>query len=137
MNRLQMLLKKAALVICVGLLGSLCHAANLVLIADSANIEARSTVVARLKAEASAAQLKKTNKAGPLNAEYTEALELSLSDLRVALPEVIEGIAKAKGADVVLEPSIAKKFALVGVDVSAEVAQALDIRASKSRFLAP
>ena len=47
------------------------------------------------------------------------------------------GIAKLKGADVVLEPSIAKKFALVGVDISAEVAQALDIRAAKSRFLAP
>ena len=137
MNRLQIAIVHAALVICASLSASLSHAANLVLIADSANIEARSAVVARLKTEALAAQQKKTNNAGPLNAEYAEALELSLSDLRVALPEVIEGIAKSKGADVVLEPSIAKKFALVGVDVSAEVAQALDIRSAKSRFLAP
>ena len=137
MNRLQIAIVQAALVIGASLSAALSHAANLVLIADSANIEARSTVVARLKTEALAAQQKKTNKAGPLNAEYAEALELSLSDLRVALPEVIAGIAKLKGADVVLEPSIAKKFALVGVDISAEVAQALDIRAAKSRFLAP
>lgn len=137
MNHRQIILKKAAVLISACCLASLSHAANLVLIADSANIEARSAVVARLKTEALAAQLKKTNKAEPLNAEYGEALELSLSDLRVALPEVIADLAKLKGADVVLEPAIAKKFALVGVDISAEVAQALDIRAAKSRFLAP
>lgn len=135
--KLQKTLIKFVAVISACLLASLSHAANLILIADSANIEARSTVVARLKAEALAAQQKKTNIAGPLNAEYAEALELSLSDLRIALPQVIEDIAKSKGADVVLEPSIATKLALVGVDISAEVVQALDIRSAKIRFLAP
>lgn len=135
--KLRKTLIKFGVVISACLVASLSHAANLILIADSANIEARSTVVARLKAEALAAQQKKTNIAGPLNAEYAEALELSLSDLRIALPEVIEGIAKAKGADVVLEPSIAAKLALAGVDISAEVVQALDIRSAKMRFLAP
>ena len=133
----QMTLIKFGVVISACLLASLSHAANLILIADSVNIEARSTVVARLKAEALAAQQKKTNAVGPLNAEYAEALELSLSDLRIALPQVIEDIAKSKGADVVLEPSIATKLALVGVDISAEVVQALDIRSAKIRFLAP
>lgn len=143
MNRLSTALTKTKtktktkLALCAYLLVSQAHAAQIVLIADSANIEARSEVVARLRAEATAAQIKKTNTAGPLNSEYAEALELSLSDLRVALPEVIEGIAKLKGADLVLEPSIAKKFALVGVDISAEVAHALDIRSAKTRFLAP
>ena len=133
----QMTLIKFGVVLSACLLASLSHAANLILIADSVNIEARSTVVARLKAEALAAQQKKTNAVGPLNAEYAEALELSLSDLRIALPEVIEGIAKSKGADIVLEPSIAAKLSLVGVDISAEVVQALDIRSAKMRFLAP
>ena len=133
----QMTLIKFGVVLSACLLASLSHAANLILIADSVNIEARSTVVARLKAEALAAQQKKTNAVGPLNAEYAEALELSLSDLRIALPQVIEDIAKSKGADVVLEPSIATKLALVGVDISAEVVQALDIRSAKIRFLAP
>ena len=119
------------------LLVSLCQAGNLILIADSANIETLSKVVARLKTEALAAQQKKTNKAGLLNAEYAEALELSLSDLRVALPQVIESIAKTKGADVVIEPAIAAKFALVGENISAEVARMLDIRSAKLRFLAP
>ena len=119
------------------LLVSFCQAGNLILIADSANIETLSKVVARLKTEALAAQQKKTNKAGPLNAEYAEALESSLSDLRVALPQVIENIAKTKGADVVLEPAIAAKFALLGENISAEVARELDARSAKLRFLAP
>lgn len=134
MKRLK---KVLASVISAFLLVSVCQAGNLILIADSANIETLSKVVARLKAEALAAQQKKTNKAGPLNAEYAEALELSLSDLRVALPQVIESIAKTKGADVVIEPAIATKFALVGENISAEVARALDVRSAKLRFLAP
>ena len=107
------------------------------MIAETAKIETLSKVVTRLKTEALAAQLKKTNKPGKLNAEYAEALELSLSDLRVALPQVIENIAKAKGADVVIEPEIASKFALVGENISAEVARALDVRSAKLKFLAP
>ncbi|GEM_PF-2397670 len=116
---------------------SVCHAGNLVLIADAAKIEALSKVVARLKVEALAAQLKKSNVGEKLNSEYAEALESSLSDLRVALPQVIESIAKIRGADVVIEPEIARKFALVGENISAEVARALDVRSAKLKFLAP
>jgi hypothetical protein len=112
-------------------------AANLVLIADSAKVEANSTVVARLKAEALSAQKKKTGKTAPLNAEYAEALEMSLSDLRVALPKVVAEIAKARAADVVLEPEMAKKFGLTGVDITAELTKAIDLRSAKIRFLAP
>lgn len=142
MNRIHSTLKKAvvsaaAAVCAVWLSVPVCHAGNLILIADSANIETLSKVVARLKAEALAAQLKKTKKAAPLNAEYAEALESSLSDLRVALPQVVESIAKLKGADVVVEPDIAVKLALVGENISAEVARALDARSANLKFLAP
>ncbi len=116
---------------------SACHAGNLILIAESAKIETLSKVATRLKTEALAAQLKKTNKAAPLSTEYAEALESSLSDLRVALPQVIESIAKARGADVVIEPDVAVKFALVGENISAEAARALDVRSAKLKFLAP
>ena len=138
MNVLPTLIKKVLISSCAAwLLVSICAAGNLVLIADSAKIETLSKVVARLKVEAAAAQQKKTNKAGPLSAEYSEALELCLSDLRVAMPQVIESIAKTKGADVVLEPAIAAKFALAGENISAEVARELDVRSAKLRFLAP
>ncbi len=136
MNLLQKTLFGVALAYAC-LSASVCHAENLVLIAETAKIETLSKVVARLRAEALAAQLKKTNKAGQLSPEYAEALESSLSDLRVALPQVIESIAKTKGADVVIEPEIALKFALVGENISAEVARALDVRSAKLKFLAP
>ncbi len=113
------------------------HADNVVLIADSARVEAISTVVARLKVEAQSAQQKKTGKPGVLNPEFTEALESSLSDLRVALPLVIETLAKAKRADAVLEPAVAKQFGLSGPDITLEVAKALDMRLAKLQFLAP
>jgi Skp family chaperone for outer membrane proteins len=112
-------------------------AENLVLIADSARVEATSTVVARLKVEAQSAQQKQTGKPGALNATYTEALESSLSDLRAALPLVIESYAKAKRADVVLEPAVAKQFGLTGIDITLEITKALDIRLAKLKFLAP
>ena len=142
MSRLQKALKSFLSIIFLSaisacLLVSVCQAENMILIADSAKIETLSKVVARLKSEALAAQQKKTNKAAPLNAEYAEALEFSLSDLRAALPQVIESIAKAKGADVVIEPDIAVKYALVGENISAEAARALDVRSAKLKFLAP
>lgn len=138
MKHLWTALKKSGVsAIAAYLLVSVCQAGNLILIADSAKIETLSKVVARLKAEALAAQQQKTNKAAPLNAKYAEALESSLSDLRVALPQVVESIAKAKGAEVVIEPDIAVKFALVGENISAEVARALDVRSAKLKFLAP
>ncbi len=142
MSRRQTVLKKfavtASAALCAAcMLVSVCQAGNLILIADSAKIETLSKVVARLKAEALAAQLKKTNKAEKLNAEYAEALESSLSELRVELPQVIAGIAKSKGADVVIEPEIAVKFALTGENISAQVARALDVRGAKLKFLAP
>ena len=107
-----------------------------ILIADSAKIEASSTVVARLRAEAAASMQKRHGKT-QLDAEHSEALELSLSDLRVALPEVVAEIAKAKAADVVLEPAIAKQFGLQGLDISDEVKVALDKRSAKLGFIAP
>lgn len=138
MNALTIKLKEATLFLfAASLFASVCHAGNLVLIADSARIETLSVVVARLKTEALAAQQKKTNKAGPLTGEYAEALELCLSDVRVAIPQVIESIAKVKGADAVIEPAMAVKFALAGEDISAEVALQLDVRSAKLKFLAP
>jgi hypothetical protein len=127
------------------LLANVAQAATLVLIADPVKIEATSTVFARLRAQAFAAQLKRTGKAlqagGSKNAvlapEYAEALESSVSDLRVALPELIASIARARKADMVLEPEVAKKFGLVGVDITAEVTKALDVRGAKTVFLAP
>ena len=124
-------------VLATWLLVPVSYAGNLVLIADSANIESLSKVVARLKTEALAAQQKKTNKGEPLSPEYAEALELSLSDLRVALPQVVENIAKSKGADVVIEPAVVAKFALSGENISAEVARELDLRSANLKFLAP
>ena len=107
-----------------------------ILIADSAKIEASSSVVARLRAQAQASMQKRHGKT-QLDAEHSEALELSLSDLRVALPEVVAEIAKAKAADVVLEPSVAKQFGLQGIDISVEVQVALDKRSAKLGFIAP
>lgn len=107
-----------------------------ILIADSAKVEATSSVVARLRAEASASMQKRHGKT-QLDAEHSEALELSLSDLRVALPEVVAEIAKANAADVVLEPSIAKQFGLQGQDITAAVTLALDKRSAKLGFIAP
>ena len=138
MIRLAKTIKKISVAFsAIWLFVSVSYAGNLVLIADSAKIETLSKVVARLKTEALTAQLKKTNKAAPLNSEYAEALESSLSDLRVALPQVIESIAKTKGADAVIEPAIAQKFALLGEDISVEVARVLDTRSAKLKFLAP
>lgn len=112
------------------------YADQRILIADSAKVEASSVVVARLRAEARASMQKRHGKT-QLDAEHAEALELSLSDLRVALPEVVAEIAKASAADVVLEPAIAKQFGLQGQDITAAVTLALDKRSAKLGFIAP
>ena len=118
------------------LIAPLAQAEQRILIADSAKIEASSAVVARLRAQAQSSMQKRHGKT-QLDAEHSEALELSLSDLRAALPEVVAQIAKAKAADVVLEPAIAKQFGLQGIDISEEVKIALDKRSEKLGFIAP
>jgi len=115
---------------------NIAQASNIILV-DSAKAEAQSAVFNRLKIEAAAAQLKKTGKAAPLNAQYQEALELSLSDWRSALPDAVAQIAIATKADVAIEPSIAKLNGLQGTDRTADVVKALDVQFSKLKFISP
>jgi len=108
-----------------------------IILVDSAKAEAQSMVFARLKTEAAAAQLKNTGKAAPLNAQYQEALELSLSDWRSALPDAVAQIAIATKADIAIEPSIAKLKGLRGTDRTADVVKRLDLQFSKAKFISP
>jgi Flp pilus assembly protein TadB len=108
-----------------------------ILLADTAKVEASSAVVQRMRAQALAVQQRKIPAAKTLNDEFSEALELSLSDIRAGIPIAIASIAKAQKADVVLEPAIAKKLGLAGTDISAQVQQRIDQQFAKSVFIAP
>jgi hypothetical protein len=111
--------------------------ANSVLIVDPTLVEAKSAVVARVTAQAGAMQLKKTGKAAPLNAQYAEALEATLSDFRAGLPKAVAELAVARKADIVVEASVAKLRGIVAPDISADVAAALDKKLIKLAFIAP
>lgn len=111
--------------------------ASVIILVDSAKAEAQSAVFARLKSEAAAAQQKSTGKAAPLNAQFQEALEQSLSEWRSALQDAVAGVAIAINADIAIEPSIAKLKGLQGTDRTAEVVKALDAQFAKLKFAAP
>jgi hypothetical protein len=111
--------------------------ASVIILVDSAKAEVQSAVFARLKAEAAAAQLKKTGKAAPLNAQFQEALEGSLSEWRSALSEAVAQVAVANKADVAIEPSVAKLKGLQGTDLTAQVVKALDAQFAKLKFVSP
>lgn len=111
--------------------------ASVIILVDSVKAEAQSVVFARLKTEAAAAQLKKTGKAAPLNAQFQEALEASLSEWRSALPEAVAQVAVANKADVAIEPSVAKLKGLQGTDLTAQVVKALDAQFAKLKFVSP
>lgn len=113
-------------------------AATAVLLVDSMQVERQSKVVSRLRADAIAAQQKATGtSADKLNPAYAEALEMSLSELRSALGEVVAEKAKARKADIVIEPEVAKRLGVGGVDLTAEIAAALDARFANLSFVAP
>lgn len=121
-----------ALVLCANI-----AQASAIILVDSIKAEAQSVVFARLKAEAAAAQLKRTGKAAPLNAQYQEALESSLSEWRGALPDAVAQVAIASKADVAIEPSTAKLKGLQGTDLTAQVVKALDVQFAKLKFVSP
>jgi uncharacterized membrane protein len=112
-------------------------AATSILLADIGKIEASSQTFARLKTQAMSAQTKKLGSKPALTPVYEEALQQSLSEVRVSLPQVIAKLAQSKRADLVLEPTLAKKFALTGVDITSEVTQALDAQTAQLKFLPP
>jgi hypothetical protein len=130
------LLKAIALSVVLMLMASAAQASAIILV-DSAKAEEQSAVFARLKAEAAAAQLKKTGKPAPLNAGYQEALESSLSEWRSALPDAVAQVAIANKADVAIEPSTAKLKGLQGTDLTALVVKALDVQFAKLKFVSP
>jgi hypothetical protein len=111
--------------------------ASSIMLIDSQAAERQSRVIARLKAEALALQKARGVKSETLNPQFAEALDLSISDWRSALPEVVASIAKQAKADIALEPAIAKAEKLTGVDRTAEVVKALDARFAKLALIAP
>jgi predicted Zn-dependent protease len=111
--------------------------ASVILLIDSAKAEAQSVVFARLKSEAGAAQQKQTGKAAPLNVQFQEALEQSLSEWRSALEDAVAKVAIANKADIAIEPSTAKLKGLQGTDRTADVVKVLDLQFAKLKFAAP
>jgi hypothetical protein len=111
--------------------------AQMILLADTQGIESSSKVMQRIRQEALQAQKKKIPTAAQLSPEYADALELSLSDIRAAMPALIATLAKAQKADAVLEPAIAKQHGLSGKDVSLQISQQIDAQFAKSKFMPP
>ncbi len=106
-------------------------------VVDLEKLEASSVSVARLKQLANSAQQKKLGKVLPLNAEYSEALEASLSEFRLQTPIVIADLARAKKLDVVLDVKIAKHKKLLGVDLTSEVLSIIDQKTKTIQWVAP
>lgn len=120
------------------LISSSCVAATEVLLVDSVKVERQSKVVSRLQTEAITAQRKATgNNSEKLNSAYAEALEMSLSELRSALIEVVAEKAKLRKADLVIEPEVAKRLGITGADMTDDIVAALDTRFANLRFVAP
>ena len=129
---------RTAFVVVVLLMSTSCIAATEVLLVDSLQVERQSKVVGRLQAAAIAAQQKATGtNSDKLSPAYAEALEMSLSELRSALIEVVAEKALLRKADLVIEPSVAKRLGIVGADLTADIAVALDVRFAKLRFIVP
>jgi hypothetical protein len=108
-----------------------------VLLVDTVKVENESRVMQRIRTQALAAQQRKTPGAKALNGAYLDALDQSLSDIRAAIPRVIASVAKTSKADVVLEPGVAKKMGLTGVDVSSQIIQKIDAQFTRAEFISP
>ena len=126
-----------ALILALLMLSANIAQASAIVLVDGAKAELQSAVFTRLKAEAAAAQLKKTGKTAPLNTQYQEALEQALSEWRSALPDAVARVAIASKADVAIEPSTAKLKGLQGTDVTAQVVKALDAQFANLKFVSP
>lgn len=106
-----------------------------VLIIDAEVVLERSSVAQRLRAEAATAR---AAAAGAEAREHVDAaLDLALSDLLEALPELIESLATARGVDLVVEPAVANRVGAQGPDLTAEVVAALDRQASTVKLELP
>lgn len=105
------------------------------LIVDSEVVLERSQVAQRLRAEAERAR------AAAAGAEAREqvdaALDLALSGLLEALPEIIEALATERQVDLVLEPAVASRVGAKGPDLTNEVVTALDRRAASQTLELP
>jgi hypothetical protein len=102
-------------------------ASTVILLVDSARVERELKVLERLS-ETHRAALKKAP-----NAQQREGLDLALelqrSEVLGALSEVVTEIAMARAADLVIEPSVARRLELGKLaDVTPEVIAALDTR---------
>lgn len=129
---------------CLMMLASPAHA-NVILLADQNKIEATSVVIKRIQQEAMAAQKAKLGSSSTasgagsaaLNPQYADALDMSLSRYRAAIPAAIAEIAKAAKADVVVDANAARQLKLSGRDISVEVSKKLDLSLKNLKFIAP
>jgi hypothetical protein len=107
------------------------------LIVDSQKAEAQSKVMARLLREAHLAQKASGQASNTLDAKHQEALELSQSAWRQAMKEAAAQVAKAKKADVVIEPAVAQRYKITAPDATAAVVLWLDQRFASAKFIKP
>lgn len=103
-----------------------------VLIVDSEAVLERSEVARRLRAEAEQAR-----SAAAAREQIGAALDLALSGLLEALPEVIEVLATERRVDLVLEPAMASRVGARGPDLTGEVVTALDRRSAALKLELP
>lgn len=106
-----------------------------VLIVDSEAVLERSEVARRLRAEAEQARSAAAGAAA--REQIGAALDLALSGLLEALPEVIEVLATERRVDLVLEPAMASRVGARGPDLTGEVVTALDRRSAALKLELP
>lgn len=106
-----------------------------VLIVDSEAVLERSEVARRLRAEAEQARSAAAGAAA--REQIGAALDLALSGLLEALPEVIEVLATERRVDLVLEPGMASRVGARGPDLTGEVVTALDRRSAALKLELP
>lgn len=106
-----------------------------VLIVDSEAVLERSEVARRLRAEAEKARGAAAGAAA--REQIGAALDLALSGLLEALPEVIEALATERRVDLVLEPAMASRVGARGPDLTAEIVTALDRRSANLKLELP
>ena len=111
--------------------------AQIVLLADPDQIEAKSSVCTRMRSAAEAAQLRKLGAVKPLTAQFAEALAISMGPIRSSLPQLIKTAAQARKADVVLTPIVAKRIGVAGVDITGALVLMVDAAHAKTVFVAP
>jgi hypothetical protein len=106
-----------------------------VLIVDAEVVLERSTVAKRLRAEA--AKARESAVGADAREQIDAALDLALSDLLEALPELIEAVATTRGVDLVLEPAVASRVGAQGPDLTTDLVTALDRQSAKLRLELP